>query len=173
MSKSQQVLVQYIMSSKPIHINEDDPLPLIINLMERAHISGAPVTNSKGEYVGVISKTDLAGSKILNLIKEKGSLDQAIGKDVMNPQLPLCINKSFPVEKAVEMMLSKHIHRIFVQDAKGEIIGVVSSFDVMKLIKLQHEEEDTSSKKQNGDRTSKNPNQELRFFSLVTDKQAR
>lgn len=131
MSTAAYVTVQDFMSKKPIHINEDDTISFVINMFERTRISGAPVINAKGEYVGVISKTDLASGKLLKYGKD---LDTATAKLFMSKGKPLTLMQDAPLESALDLMLEKHVHRLFVDDGKGEIIGVISSFDILRAI---------------------------------------
>lgn len=132
MATSERVTVQDFMSNKPIHINEEDSISFVVNMFERARISGAPVINGQGDYVGVITKTDLTGRKLLKFAKD---LDKATARDFMCPDKPLCIAQDAPLEQAVEMMLEHHVHRLFIVDESGHIIGVISSFDIMKSIR--------------------------------------
>ncbi len=131
MSAATHVTVQDFMSKKPIHINEDDTISFVINMFERTRISGAPVINAKGEYVGVISKTDLASAKLLKYGKE---LETATAKLFMSKGKPLTLPADARLEMALDMMLEKHVHRLFVDDGTGEIVGVISSFDILRAI---------------------------------------
>lgn len=164
MPNKREVLVRDIMSSRPIHVNENDPVSLVISLFERAHISGAPVVNDKGFYVGVLSKTDLAGSKLVRLVQAKG-YDKVLAREVMSPQQPLTVDDDFPVRKAIELMLDRQVHRIFVKDGTDKIVGVVSSFDVMRVIELPNVRGEASTD------DKKALDREMRFFSLVSQKQ--
>jgi CBS domain-containing protein len=132
------IRVEDYMSSKPLHISQDDSLSFVMNMFERAHISGAPVTNARGEYVGVISKTDLASSRMLKLIP---TLSSAKAKDLMTPGTPISITKDAPLEEAVDLMVEKAVHRLFVKDESGKIIGVLSSFDLLRAIQRPTEQE--------------------------------
>ena len=132
MTAPSSVQVQDFMTHKPIHINETDTLSFVMNMFERTHISGAPVVNIKGDYVGVVSKTDLASTRLLRHLHQ---LDKTTAREFMRPEKPITIRKDAPLEQAVDLMLANHIHRVFVDDESGKIIGVLSSFDIMQAIK--------------------------------------
>lgn len=196
------LLVEDLMSTRPIHINENDPISLVVSLFERTQISGAPVINDKGQYVGVISKTDFVGAHFLGLIRSHMNPDLVTAKEMMNPNQVVVIEKSEPVEKAVTMMLDKHIHRVFATDDTGKIIGTLSSFDVLKAIQTnskkyqaadaaekanatEHANKSSSGGKgaaNKKDEKSKNPNSaeqeekekeiERRIFNLISRKQS-
>ena len=129
---SNAVTVQDFMSKKPIHLNENDTISFVINMFDRTHISGAPVVNAKGEYVGVISKTDLASATMLRYAQE---LDTATVRLFMTHERPLTLPLNAPLEDAVVLMLDKHVHRLFIEDDGGQIIGVLSSFDILRAIR--------------------------------------
>jgi len=43
------------------------------------------------------------------------------------------VDETTTVEKAAEIMLANHVHRVFIT-SKDRIIGVVSSYDVLKVV---------------------------------------
>ncbi len=176
------IRVEDYMSTKPLHINQDDSLSFVMSMFERAHISGAPVTNARGEYVGVISKTDLTSSRMLKLIP---TINSAKAKDLMTPGIPISITKDALLEEAVDLMLEKTVHRLFVKDESGKIIGVLSSFDLLRAIQRPTEQEQalkftkitpdapTSDKKEpklDKDKAERDKDIEKRIFTLVNRK---
>lgn len=127
------VLVSDIMSPNVIFINENDSVSFAIKMFGRCRISGAPVENNAGDYVGVISKTDLFARSVLEFMECHGSLNELPVRAVMSTKVPLVVEESTTVEKASELMLANHVHRVFVT-SKGRIMGVVSSYDVLKVV---------------------------------------
>lgn len=127
------VLVSDIMSPNVIFINENDSVAFAIKMFGRCRISGAPVENNVGDYVGVISKTDLFARDVLKFMEAHGSLNELPVRAVMSTKVPLVVEETTTVEKASELMLANHVHRVFVT-AKDRIIGVVSSYDVLKVV---------------------------------------
>ncbi len=125
--------ISHIMSPNVIFVNEDDSVSFVVKIFARCSISGAPVVNKMGEYVGVVSKTDLFNKKLLEYLQHSGSLDDLPVKYIMNPTPPMCLEEHMSVEKAAEIMLQNHIHRVFVS-YKEKIIGVVSSYDILKVV---------------------------------------
>jgi CBS domain-containing protein len=137
------VRVSDIMTPHVISINENDAVSFVIKLFSSCHISGAPVENIEGEYVGVLSKTDLFHRRVLEHLERHGTLDDLPVKSIMNSNQPLVVEASTTVEKAAELMLEHHIHRVFIT-AKGEMIGVVSSYDVLKVVAKAEEQQAVS-----------------------------
>lgn len=126
--------VAHIMSSNVIALGVEDPVSFVIKVFDRANISGAPVVNETGEYVGVISKTDLFEQSLLEYLNERGHLDDLPVRQIMNPCAPITVTEDLSVEKAAELMLENRIHRVFVRDIHGRIVGVVSSYDILKVV---------------------------------------
>lgn len=125
--------VSHLMSTNVIFISEEDSVAFAIKIFSRCNISGAPVVNRAGEYVGVVSKTDLFNKKMLEYLGQNGNLDELPVKYIMNPNPPMMLEEHVSVEKAAEVMLQNHIHRIFVSQ-RERIIGVVSSYDILKVV---------------------------------------
>ncbi len=123
-----------IMSGNVICVDEDDSVPFVIKIFDRCHISGAPVLNHKGEYAGVLSKTDLFAKALLQHLKQYGNLEDLKVKDIMNNNPLITVYEDLSVEKAAELMLNHHIHRVFVKNKIGRISGVVSSYDILKVV---------------------------------------
>jgi CBS domain-containing protein len=136
-----QLKVHEIMSRHVICVSKDDPLPFVIKLFERTKISGAPVVNKNGEYVGVISKTDLTKVDVLKVlvqnVNSQGTESVTI-KHFMNPVPPITVPLNFSVRKTTELMVDRKIHRVFVTNPRGEIVGVVSSFDIVKIYAMEN-----------------------------------
>jgi CBS domain-containing protein len=126
--------VSHLMSSNVITIEEHDSVSFVIKVFDRCHISGAPVVNANGEYVGVISKTDLFDKRLLEFLKQHGSLEDLPVRYIMSDNKPMAVPETTSVERASEVMLNNHIHRIFVKDSFDRIIGVVSSYDILRVV---------------------------------------
>ncbi|HET6282316.1 MAG TPA: CBS domain-containing protein [Polyangia bacterium] len=105
-------------------------------LMHRG-ISGAPVRDSHGHLIGVISERDLINP-------ERGALDDPMMaiEDIMTPAL-LSVDRDDPAVDAVEIMIAHHIHRVVVVDAAGDLVGIITPMDFLRhLAKHGHLEID-------------------------------
>lgn len=127
------VMVKDVMTPKVVVFLEDDPVSLVLRAFNRSKISGAPIVNAKGQYVGIITKTDLSSEKFVEIISGFPSIDLIPIREVMNKTSLITVQESDPIRNACEAMLSNHIHRVFVTNKKGAIVGVVSSFDMMRV----------------------------------------
>ena len=83
---------------------------------------GAPVRDSAGHVLGVLSTTDVA--------------DQVEPKkvgDVMAPVL-FAVMAADPAMDAVKRMVETGTHRLVVVDESGELVGLVTPMDVLKAL---------------------------------------
>jgi CBS domain-containing protein len=85
-------------------------------------ISGAAVIDERGRAIGVVSKTDLI----------RGRYAKSIG-DVMTP-VAFTMKENAPISQAAALMAFEGIHRLPVVSSSGEVVGIVSSIDVLRWI---------------------------------------
>jgi predicted transcriptional regulator len=120
-------------------------------LIER-EISGAPVIDSQGQLIGVVSMTDI-GRKIaepadfapeqalsgdgadptLEDLGQRYVEDRAVTvRDVMTPaihQVPVTASAA----DAARIMVEQHIHRLIVTQGKNPV-GIITSLDLLKTV---------------------------------------
>ncbi len=124
-----------IMSAKVISIPENDSLAKTVITFEQNRISGAPVINESGAYVGVISKTDLVTQRCMSLVMERNGFEKVQVKDLMNPTTLVTVSSHAPIDDAIALMVDNQIHRIFVTDAMGKLVGLVSTLDIVRAMR--------------------------------------
>ena len=126
-------------------------------LVER-EISGAPVVDSQGRLIGVVSMTDIgrnvaepadfASSRGSDFYRDAAAdltledLGQryveeraVVVRDVMTPviyQVPVTAS----VADAARIMIDEHIHRLVVTEGK-EPVGIITSMDVLRMVAEQ------------------------------------
>jgi CBS domain-containing protein len=86
-------------------------------------ISGAPVVDTEGRPLGMVSKTDLLRCEI-------GS---ANAKDIMTP-LTVSLGADSTVAHAAALMVHEGIHRIVVVGADGRVTGLVTPLDILRAM---------------------------------------
>ena len=123
-------------------------------LIER-EISGAPVVDSQGDIIGVVSMTDIgrnmaepsddetsrpsgfyrdsAADLTLEDLGQRYVEERAFTvRDVMTPvihQVPLTASAA----EAARLMIDQHIHRLVVIQGK-EPVGIITSLDLLKVV---------------------------------------
>ena len=107
-------------------IQVDDRVSDAVSRIAEAHVSGLPVLDDRGGFVGVLSATDI-------LVAESES-DRVIAaetvRDLMTPR-PLTIAADEDVRTAARQMLYAEVHRLFVEEG-GALVGVVSQTDIVR-----------------------------------------
>jgi CBS-domain-containing membrane protein len=142
-----------LMSREVITVPQEMPLPVAARVLAQAQISGAPVVDSEGRCIGVISTADLARRTQL----EKRAAQKA-------PPIPGCVCsdwevvehdwETLPAEsiswymtadpvlvrpetrigELARMMVDAHIHRLIVAGADRRPTGIVSCTDVLAAL---------------------------------------
>jgi CBS-domain-containing membrane protein len=90
--------------------------------------SGAPVRDDLGRLVGVLSRTDLADPERVD-----GALESKLVQDLMTRAI-FMLRQSEPLMQAVKLMVRESIHRVIVVDDSRQMIGIVTSSDVLSAL---------------------------------------
>ena len=96
--------------------------------LTRRHIGGAPVRDSRGNIIGVLSKGDLVNPEPAQWIKGEPTVG-----DLMNPDV-LAVYAEDPALAAAVGMAQRNIHRVVVLDEEQKLIGIVSSMDIVRAV---------------------------------------
>jgi len=145
-----------MMALNPISIAASANVQEALMLLTDKNISAAPVIDDAGRPVGVISRSDLlvhdreTGRKVGPAIGEYPAegdnarrilegyqvetIDPATVEDIMTPAV-FSVRPDTPLSKVVSEMIGLHVHRIFVTDDDGTLIGVISTMDVLKRLR--------------------------------------
>jgi predicted transcriptional regulator len=130
-----------LMTANPVSIDETLTVREAMTFLIEKGISGAPVIDAAGQPVGVLSQTDL-------LIHDREALagrrppqpeatpapreeDGAQVRDVMTPGV-FAVGRHTPSAKVVEKLCDLKVHRLFVVDASGVLVGVITTLDVLR-----------------------------------------
>ncbi len=132
--------VRDIMNPVVICLEHSAFLPEAAQQLREKGISGAPVINADGDYVGLLSITDI-NSVMARDMDDKDSMQKILEgdiprdiaslqvKEVMTPHI-LRISADATLEELGQTLLIAGVHRLMVAD-KDEIIGLVSTTDLI------------------------------------------
>lgn len=144
-----------LMAPNPISIGANANVQEALMLLTDKNFSAAPVIDEAGRPVGVISRSDLLvhdreqGRKVslapdyyLEDVRSPEALDgfqiesvdPTTVDDIMTPAV-FSVRPDTPVSKIVDEMIGLHVHRIFVTDDEGTLIGVISTMDLLKRLR--------------------------------------
>lgn len=121
--------VKDFMSSPVITATGENNVREIRDLMKRKQVHAIPIIQYAKKFPevevlikGIITVTDLS----------VGIADDVLVKDLMAQKIHI-IHKESNVQAAANMMLKHHVHHLIVMD-EGEVVGIVSSLDFVKLL---------------------------------------
>ena len=94
----------------------------------------AIVIDEAGHALGVVTKTDL-------LVYQREKADRPHGpghhaatvRDIMTPAT-FTVRDDAPIQSVIAQMLELNVHHLFVTDAAGVVVGVISPIDLLKKL---------------------------------------
>jgi CBS domain-containing protein len=145
-----------LMTANPVSVRESATLREALALLIDKGFSAAPVIDGAGRPVGVLSRSDLLihDRESAEYLREKPEFynreelktpdGEALGKgflvekvdrtrisEVMTPTV-YSVRPSDVAGKVVHDLLALKVHRLFVVDENGVLIGVISAFDILR-----------------------------------------
>ncbi len=116
------IMTRKVVCARP----EMDASLLRARLLEHG-VSGAPVVDDWGRVLGVASKTDLVEHEVTS---ERGN--KTVG-DIMMP-MAFTLPAEASIGQAAALMAYEGVHRVVVVDAKGCVVGLVSTLDIARWL---------------------------------------
>jgi CBS domain-containing protein len=119
-----------MMTPSPVSIRESATVREAVELLTRREISGAPVIDAAGRPVGVVSRGDI-------LVHDREAVDDGGDeggtrvRDIMTPVV-FCVSPDAPASRVVREMVELKVHRLFVVDDLGTLVGVITVLDVLR-----------------------------------------
>lgn len=143
--RPQRAAAKDVMTSQILSVREDLTLPELAAFLAENNITGAPVLDGSGKFVGVVSVTDIAESEAASsdwepgdrvAPGERGGLHVEDGgrqvRDIMTPTV-YTVSEDAPVSELARAMITGRVHRLLVT-RKGRIVGIVTSLDLLSLL---------------------------------------
>jgi CBS domain-containing protein len=120
-----------LMTSNPVSVSENTTSREAASLLTYREINAVPVINQAGRPIGVLSRADL-------LRHDHDGAEIATAAKLMTPTVIAVAPKDSALEVVAKMAAFK-IHHMFVVDAAGVLVGVISSFDVVRKLRREQE----------------------------------
>ena len=150
-----------LMTPNPVSISETATVKDAVAFLTDRGFSAAPVVDEAGRPVGVISQTDIVihdrnkveyvpsatdyyakadlttpSGEILPDGFQVESVDRTLVRDIMTPAI-LSVAPQDSVIRVVGEMVAFKVHRLFVVDDDGVLVGVISAFDVLRNLRAE------------------------------------
>ncbi|MBW4440780.1 MAG: CBS domain-containing protein [Plectolyngbya sp. WJT66-NPBG17] len=141
------------MSHDPITVHPETPINDVIKIIAEQHISGLPVLDADRRLVGIISETDLmwretdvtppAYIMLLDSViylenpgRYEKELHKALGQTVgeVMSSAPVTTTPDASLSKAAKLMHDHKIHRLPVLDSSGQVVGMLTRGDIVRLM---------------------------------------
>jgi|ERR1022692_710816 CBS domain-containing protein len=141
-----------LMVPNPISLRADASVAEAMRLFTDKGITAAPVIDDSGRPVGVISRSDLLIHQCEDQKERGGAYFHAPSfenvdatpkpsstmnvADLMTPAV-FAVSEDTPVHRVVSDMVGLHVHRLFVVDDDGTLLGIITTMDVLKHLKME------------------------------------
>ena len=109
------------------------PIRGLASFLIENEITGAPVQDTLGRLVGVVSMVDIAAV----LARESGEEETQTVAEIMSPGV-VTVREEATVSEIASLMLSRHLHRVVVLRG-DEAVGVISTTDLLGLLLEEHQ----------------------------------
>lgn len=153
-----------VMCQNVITVSLDWTVSQLARFLTDKSISGAPVINSNGQFVGVVSFSDIVRQAGSGLIEKRDDSsyyneemsatlspeeqeafhsmlddpflidDSVLVNDIMTPMM-FEVSPDTPLMQVAEAMVKGRIHRVMVTESRT-LKGVISALDLLKVITL-------------------------------------
>lgn len=126
-----------LMAIEPIVLGVNLPLDEAAEVLDRHHISGAPVVDASGSLVGVLSQIDLVRARSTEYLWANW---QGLAVRHLMTTPPVTVQRSTPIVLAAARMERHHVHRLVVVADHDETlpIGILSATDLVHAIAETH-----------------------------------
>ena len=140
-----------LMSPNPLSLRDDLTLKEAIAFLVDRDVSGAPVIDEAGRPVGVLTQSDVLvhdREEVEHVAPPEAEyctslprswwdgfqierVDTTPIRDVMTPAV-FSVSLDTPAREVVEQMRELKVHRLFVVDEDGVMVGVITAMDVLR-----------------------------------------
>ncbi|QDT01951.1 inosine 5'-monophosphate dehydrogenase [Rubripirellula lacrimiformis] len=143
------LLASSVMQRDVVTLLESDTIQDAVDKLTENHVSAIPIVTVDGQLVGVLTVSDL-----LRLVQDaEQSLEDRmtiyencfwltelirdqLGNDEVTTAMsgsPVTARPNDPLQRVAKLMLDHHVHHIPITDADEHLVGIISSFDFVRL----------------------------------------
>jgi CBS domain-containing protein len=115
-----------LMTPNPVSISETASIREAAVALTEREVGAFPVINAAGRPVGVVSRVDLVR-------EQREDMMSTYVREIMTPTV-VSVAPTDPAGEVVTKMTAFKIHRLFVVDGEGVLVGVISAFDIVRKL---------------------------------------
>jgi CBS domain-containing protein len=145
-----------LMVSSPLSIRDEASVLDAIVFFTKKGFNAAPVIDAAGRPVGVVSRSDVLiheranaewGPRANERFNSDDQIDESLSvatrvggnggmhvSDLMTPAV-FSVSPDTSAAKVIQEMLALNVHRLFVVDADGVLVGVISPLDILRRLR--------------------------------------
>jgi CBS domain-containing protein len=137
-------------------VRPDASLDIVLDVLIERGFGGAPVVEGDGTPIGVISRTDILGERLLPTAETIGpepvaghdrstasrapASDRAAQRitvaDAMT-RVAFTVSEGAPISEAAKVMVRRGVHRVVVVSEDGCVAGIVTTSDIVRWVAQQ------------------------------------
>ncbi|HEY8600871.1 MAG TPA: IMP dehydrogenase [Thermomicrobiales bacterium] len=144
---------------EPVTLQAHNRVADALELMERYHISGVPITDDAGKLVGILTNRDL---------RFEQDVEQAIA-NVMTSSNLVTVPVGTTLDQAKEILYRNKIEKLPVVDAQGCLKGLITVKDIQKRIQFPNATKDQQGRLRVGAAIGVGPYELERAAALIDD----
>jgi CBS domain-containing protein len=120
------ILVRDVMTKEPRVVRRDTNVQEVVATMNKYDISSIIVVEEK-RPVGIVTHKDI----ISKLVQARIPPDAVTAREVMTSPI-VAINEESSIDEAARLMSKKHIKKLIVTRNNNELVGIITSSDLVR-----------------------------------------
>lgn len=141
----------------PVTMHPGQKISEVLEVMEQYHISGVPIVEDGRKLVGIITNRDL---------RFETNLDQKVAA-VMTKENLVTASEGITLEESKILLHENRIEKLLVVNDKGDLLGLITIKDIMKIKKYPNACKDSLGRLRVGAAVGVGPDRDARVESLV------
>ena len=124
-----------LMEPNPTWVRDEAPVREAVAALTDQGQSAAAVLNRAGQPVGVLTRADLLVHDREQPASAGAEPEPTQVRDLMTPAV-FSVTPQTAAGKVIAEMVAMKVNQLFVVDAGGKLVGVISAFDIVKHLRL-------------------------------------
>lgn len=141
----------------PVTMRPEQKISEVLEVMEQYRISGVPIVADGRKLVGIITNRDL---------RFETNLDQKVA-EVMTKENLVTASEGITLEESKVLLHKNRIEKLLVVNDKGDLLGLITIKDIMKIKKYPNACKDNLGRLRVGAAVGVGPDRDARVEALV------